>query len=313
MRARIPKEEKERSLFHHAARNYGVFHREEARSLGYSDSAIGRLVATGRVERLWPSVFRLASAPATVGQRARAATLYVGKGAWLSHRWAAVHHGMTDGVSGSVEILTDRERRSRPGLKIRRVKDMPCHDVRTLRSIPVTNTIRTMIDLAAVLPAQRLEAVLDDCIWRGFVAVPRLIHRLNDLGSRGRKGAKLLRELLAERDDGCPIPLNVLERKFLKVLRTAGLDEPEKQASVPAEGSGRWRLDFAYPHHKVLIEVDGGRWHSGKQQASRDRRRDNVMNIRGWTVLRFTWEDVVHNPAYVVEQVKRALGIVELW
>jgi hypothetical protein len=37
------------------------------------------------------------------------------------------------------------------------------------------------------------------------------------------------------------------------------------------------------------------------------------MNIRGWTVLRFTWEDVVHNPAYVVEQVKRALGIVELW
>jgi hypothetical protein len=199
-------------------------------------------------------------------QRARAATLYVGKGAWLSHRWAAVHHSMTDGVSGSVEILTDRERRSRPGLKIRRVKDMPCHDVRTLRSIPVTNTIRTMIDLAAVLPPQRLEAVLDDCIWRGFVAVPRLIHRLNDLGSRGRKGAKLLRELLAERDDGCPIPLNVLERKFPKVLRTAGLDEPEKQASVPAEGSGRWRLDFAYPQHKVLIEVDGGRWHSGNSR-----------------------------------------------
>jgi uncharacterized protein YigA (DUF484 family) len=30
MRARIPKEEKERALFRHAARNYGVFHRKEA-------------------------------------------------------------------------------------------------------------------------------------------------------------------------------------------------------------------------------------------------------------------------------------------
>lgn len=62
------------------------------------------------------------------------------------------------------------------------------------------------------------------------------------------------------------MPLNVLERKFLKVLRTAGLDEPEKQASVPAEGSGRWRLDFAYPQHKVLIEVDGA---AGTRENSR--------------------------------------------
>lgn len=162
MRARITKEEKERALFRHAARNYGLFHREGARSLGYSDSAIDRLVATGRVERLWPSVFRLMFAPASVAQRARAATLYVGEGAWLSHRWAAFHHGMTDTVGGPVEILTNRERRSRPGLKIRRVKDMPRHDVRTLRSIPVTNKIRTMIDLAAVLPVQRFESVLDD-------------------------------------------------------------------------------------------------------------------------------------------------------
>jgi hypothetical protein len=170
-----------------------------------------------------------------------------------------------------------------------------------------------MIDLAAVLPAQRLESVLDDCIWRGLVAVPRLLDRLDELGSRGRRGARVLRDLLAERDDGCAVPLNVLERKFLKVLWTAGLDEPEKQVSVPAEGAGHWRLDFVYPQHKVLIEVDGGRWHSGKQQATEDRRRDNAMNVRGWTVLRFTWEDVVHRPRYVVENVKRALGIVELW
>jgi len=253
MRARIPKEKKERALFRHAARNYGVFHRKEALMFGFSNSAISRLVDSGRAERVWPSVFRMSSAPVTIGQRAKAATLYVGEDAWLSHRWAASHHGMTETVSGLVEIVTNRERRSRPGLKVRRVADMPRHDVRTLRFIPVTNTIRTMIDLAAVLPHHRLESVLDDCIWRGLVAVPRLIGRLDELGSRGRSGAGTLRDLLAERDDGCVVPLNVLERKLLKVLRTAGLNEPEKQVSVPAEGLGHWRLDFAYPKQKVLI------------------------------------------------------------
>lgn len=313
MQARIPKGEKERALSRHAARNHGVFHREEALSLGYSNSAIGRLVATGRVERLWPSVFRLASSPTTVEQRAKAATLYVGDEAWLSHRSAAAHHGMIDGPPGTVEVVSTRDRRSRPGLRIRRVLDMPGHDVRILRSIPVTNAIRTMLDLAAVFPAGRLESVLDDCIWRGFVTVPRLIGRLDGLGSTGRKGTRVLQDLLRQRDDGCAIPLNVLERKFLKLIRTSGLDEPEKQVRVASDTSSLWRLDFVYPQHKVLIEVDGGRWHSGKQRASEDRRRDNTMNIRGWTVLRFTWEDVVHRPLYVVEQVKRALGIVELW
>jgi predicted transcriptional regulator of viral defense system len=185
MRARTPKEEKERLLFRHAARNHGVFHREEALSFGFSNSAISRLVSSNRIERLWPSVFRLASAPTSFRQKAKAATLYVGEDAWLSHRWAAAHHGMTDAAGGPVEILTERDRRSRPGLKIQRVAAMPPHDVRIFRSIPVTNTIRTMLDLAAVLPAQRLESILDDCIWRGLVAVPRLIDRLDELGSRG--------------------------------------------------------------------------------------------------------------------------------
>lgn len=313
MRSRIPKHEKERALHEHAARNHGVFHRKEALSFGFSNSAITRLVESGRAERLWPSVFRITSAPVTGEQKAKAVTLFIGDEAWLSHRSAAVHHGMIDGAPSTVEVVTTRDRRSRPGLRVRRVTDMPRHDVRSLRSIPVTNSIRTMLDLAAVLPAGRLETVLDDCIWRGFVTVPRLIGRLEGMGSRGRKGTQVLRELLRQRDDGCTIPLNVLGRRFLKLIRNSGLDEPEKQMPVVSDTSSRWRLDFAYPQHKVLIEVDGGRWHSGRQQRNSDRRRDNSMNVRGWTVLRFTWEDVVHDPLYVVERVKRALGIAELW
>jgi very-short-patch-repair endonuclease len=36
------------------------------------------------------------------------------------------------------------------------------------------------------------------------------------------------------------------------------------------------------------------------------------MNVRGWIVLRFTWEDIVIDPGYVLNLVRQALGIVPL-
>jgi very-short-patch-repair endonuclease len=39
----------------------------------------------------------------------------------------------------------------------------------------------------------------------------------------------------------------------------------------------------------------------------RDRCRQNQLLLAGWTVLRFTWYDVLHRPAWVVAQVREAL------
>jgi very-short-patch-repair endonuclease len=45
----------------------------------------------------------------------------------------------------------------------------------------------------------------------------------------------------------------------------------------------------------------------------RDAERDNYLNLRGWTVLRFTWHDLVERPQYVLGQVRQALGIRHLF
>jgi hypothetical protein len=48
--------------------------------------------------------------------------------------------------------------------------------------------------------------------------------------------------------------------------------------------------------------------HSGADRFRADRRRQNALVLAGWTVLRFTWDDLVHRPAHVLTEIREALG-----
>lgn len=72
------------------------------------------------------------------------------------------------------------------------------------------------------------------------------------------------------------------------------------------------RLDFYYPAHDLIVEVDGRKWHSSKERFLADRHRDNAALLEGKRVIRLTWEEVVRNEHDVVAMVSRALGIQPL-
>jgi very-short-patch-repair endonuclease len=40
----------------------------------------------------------------------------------------------------------------------------------------------------------------------------------------------------------------------------------------------------------------------------RDRQRQNTLILDGWTVLRFTWQDLIQRPAKVIADIRTALG-----
>ena len=52
------------------------------------------------------------------------------------------------------------------------------------------------------------------------------------------------------------------------------------------------------PELKLAIEVDGFEHHSSPEAFQRDRTARTDLVALGWTVLRFTWDDVVHRPAH---------------
>ena len=68
------------------------------------------------------------------------------------------------------------------------------------------------------------------------------------------------------------------------------------------------RVDLAYPGRRIAVALDGFSWHSSRTAFVSDRNRQNRLVLLGWTVLRFTWADVVDNPESVVALLSQALA-----
>lgn len=77
----------------------------------------------------------------------------------------------------------------------------------------------------------------------------------------------------------------------------AGLDvEPQAEVDL---GTGRVHPDLVARAGRLAIEADSWSFHVGRKAHRRDCVRYNLLVLRGWRVLRFTWEQVMHEQAYV--------------
>ena len=80
----------------------------------------------------------------------------------------------------------------------------------------------------------------------------------------------------------------------------------EYPGAVPGR---RFRLDIAFPQHKLACEVDG--WeHHGKYLSDfkRDRLRDRLLVQNGWRVLRFYAEEIHSDSSQLVAEINKALS-----
>jgi len=68
-----------------------------------------------------------------------------------------------------------------------------------------------------------------------------------------------------------------------------------------------YRVDFALPHLRIVIEIDGAKWHSTLEQKRKDAERQKAIEEMGWKVFRFTGSDVNNLPRSCVLEVKRRL------
>ncbi len=65
---------------------------------------------------------------------------------------------------------------------------------------------------------------------------------------------------------------------------------------------------FAYPALKLAIEIDGYEERDSLTSLAADTRRQNLLVLEGWTILRFTWLDIVLDPDTVARQILAALA-----
>lgn len=72
----------------------------------------------------------------------------------------------------------------------------------------------------------------------------------------------------------------------------------------------KWRFDFAWPKHKIAVEIDGGTkfgksYHSKGQGYVNDCRKANEACLLEWLVFRFT-TDMVHS-GEAIDMMRKAI------
>ena len=71
---------------------------------------------------------------------------------------------------------------------------------------------------------------------------------------------------------------------------------------VPVEG-GSLEVDLCWPDLRLIVEVDGYRFHGGRERANSDRDREQRLAIAGWQVVRFTRDQIAADPADCVRRL----------
>jgi very-short-patch-repair endonuclease len=85
---------------------------------------------------------------------------------------------------------------------------------------------------------------------------------------------------------------------FLRAIARAGLSPPQVNVRL-----GRHTVDFLWPEHRLVVELDGWQFHGHRIAFERDGRRDAELQIAGYAVLRFTSRRVRDDPVAVAAAV----------
>lgn len=252
-----------------------------------------------------PRVYKHASAPQTWTQQLWAAYLWAGEGAAVSHEAAAALWRLDGCPTDRITLITTRSVKApNDVLTIRRVAQVPSHHLTRKGGVWVTTPTRTVINLAAVLSEDDLEAALDCALRRGSTSVPRLNMELQRKDGRGQPGRKALSSLLRERSPDYSPTHSVLETRFRRLLKRGALPLPGQQHIVRRQHQNLARVDFVYPEQGLVIEVDGYSSHGSRGAWQYDLTRQNDLVISGLKVLRYTWRDVCTNERLIVDTLQ---------
>jgi hypothetical protein len=179
------------------------------------------------------------------------------------------------------EVPAPTQRRIK-GVITHRARRSDLADATKWRGIPITTVQRTLVDLAAVLEEDELAGAVHEADVRHHTTpeqVEQVLSRRHNW-----PGARTLRRVIWGE---APVTLSRLESRFLDVLRTASLPQPEVNRRV----NGRY-VDCRWPEHHLTVELDSYRYHHSRHAWEQDRQREREARARGDEFRRYTWFDV---------------------
>ena len=102
---------------------------------------------------------------------------------------------------------------------------------------------------------------------------------------------------------------SALEVRFIQLLRRGRLPVPVRQRVVRDDRGFVARVDFEYIDSGIVIEVDSRKHHLRVTAWERDLRRRNRLTSAGKRVLHVTHERMETDPAGLIDEISRAIGV----
>lgn len=133
-------------------------------------------------------------------------------------------------------------------------------------------------------PPMFSETIMDYPSDGGLLCLP--------MNNYARSEWKAMRIAAKKQEERIPKMLfSTLEQKLYNTINLANIPYAF-YAQYQAGPSQQYQLDAAFPALKLGIEADSKTFHSSPEKIAQDRQRDVNLATQGWTILRFTEEEI---------------------
>lgn len=164
----------------------------------------------------------------------------------------------------------------------------------------LTSMVRTVTDCARILPFGEALAVADSSLKKGLTR-EELITATTAMRGVGSTKAREVAALAT------PGGESFLESMLRALLIKHNIEGFEPQVAVQ-RGWFSARVDLGHRQAMVALEAEGYEFHGSSQDFAADCRRYDELVAEGWLVLRFTYHQVLNDPAWVIATIREALA-----
>jgi hypothetical protein len=205
-----------------------------------------------------------------------------------------------------VHILTSRQVAPRENLLFRRTVRLPGDEISIVDGIPVTDPVRSFLDLCDTHPG------LAPYAYRRGLHLKRfdeggVLDRVSRESRQGRGGLVRARDVVRNTDSTSTRGASDEEDLVYGWIKKARLPLPERNVYVPSSFGWKWEVDLFYRRHPaVCIEVSPWGTHWDEWIYDKDNLKRNDLMAQGMVVL------VVSNPnqkQVFLSALTNALGI----
>jgi very-short-patch-repair endonuclease len=274
-------------------RQWGVVTRSQLHEIGLTGGGISRWIDERRLHRVHPGVFAVGHGCLSLEGRLAAALFYAGPGAALCGVTAGSWLGVLQAVPRRLHVCIPGYRRS--------LSDVRVHERRNLERIwhkrlPVTPSAQTLLDIAGEVRFTQLRRALAEAEYLRLVTLDEVAAVLG----RGKRGSAALRAALECHRPELAQTRSALEEKLVLMCETHYLTPPEMNVWVAGH-----LVDALWRDAKLVVELDGHAAHGTPAAMEEDRRRDLDLRAAGYTVLRYTWSQLIYETELVVADLRR--------